>query len=144
LEEELRLRYGVPIRNVLAAPKAINQAIAKHFAAGMRDEVVSAAVKKNGEKTTKGAGKTAQKSAEEKAAEKKEAIRKRLQPKTPEEIREQRMYGIIAINMSFFAAYLLDYFVFTPGAFFDAYTFLLFTIIPGVTALVCWQKFFKK
>lgn len=39
-EEELRLRYGVPVRPVIATPRAINQAIAQYYAPGMRDEAV--------------------------------------------------------------------------------------------------------
>lgn len=139
LEEELRLRYGVPIRNVLAAPKAISQAIAKHFASGMRDEVV-ALPPKNGDKQ-KIAG---EKKAETKAPEKKEKPKpQRRGPRTPEEIRERRMIGIIAINFSCFVAYLLDWLVVTPNVFADQWTFLLFAVIPGVTAFVCWQKYFK-
>jgi hypothetical protein len=42
LEEELQLRYGVPVRAVIATPRAVNQAIAKYYAPGMRDEAVSA------------------------------------------------------------------------------------------------------
>jgi len=38
LEDELRLRYGHPIRPVMATPLAVNQAIAKYYAPGMRDE----------------------------------------------------------------------------------------------------------
>lgn len=38
LEDELRLRYGVPVRPVIATPRAINQAIAQYYAPGMRDE----------------------------------------------------------------------------------------------------------
>ncbi len=32
LEEELRLRYGVPVRPVIATPRSIKQAIAKYYA----------------------------------------------------------------------------------------------------------------
>jgi hypothetical protein len=38
LEDELRLRYGVPVRPVIATPRAVNQAIARHYAPGIRDE----------------------------------------------------------------------------------------------------------
>ena len=38
LEEELQLRYGVPIRPVITTPRAINQAIAKYYAPGARNE----------------------------------------------------------------------------------------------------------
>ena len=39
LEDEIRLRFSLPIRPVLATPLAINQAIAKYYAAGLRKEV---------------------------------------------------------------------------------------------------------
>ncbi len=38
LEDEIRLRMGIPMRPVLASPRAINQGIAKYYAAGMRNE----------------------------------------------------------------------------------------------------------
>ena len=42
LEEELRLRYDVPIRPVITTPRAVNQAIAKFYAPGVRDEAAAA------------------------------------------------------------------------------------------------------
>ena len=39
LDDEIRLRFSMPIRPVLATPLAINQAIAKYYAAGLRKEV---------------------------------------------------------------------------------------------------------
>ena len=39
LEDEIRLRFNLPIRPVLATPLAINQGIAKYYAAGLRKEV---------------------------------------------------------------------------------------------------------
>ncbi|MGC1273430.1 MAG: hypothetical protein WBC44_06950, partial [Planctomycetaceae bacterium] len=69
LEDELRLRYGVPTRWVIATPLAMNQAIAKYYAPGMRDSVadVEVAGKPSGGKAKKGksAGGLAQLSAEE-------------------------------------------------------------------------------
>lgn len=38
VEDEMRLRYGVPMRAVLATPRAISQAISKYYAPGMRDD----------------------------------------------------------------------------------------------------------
>ena len=43
LEDEIRLRFNMPIRPVLATPLAINQAIAKYYAAGLRKEVAEPA-----------------------------------------------------------------------------------------------------
>jgi hypothetical protein len=70
LEEELRLRYGVPIRPVIAMPRAINQAISKYYAPGMRDEAtapVAASTKGKGKPAAKGAEKGAAKKTESKA-----------------------------------------------------------------------------
>ncbi len=38
LEDELRLRYGVPVRPVIVAPRSLNQAITQYYSPGMRDE----------------------------------------------------------------------------------------------------------
>ena len=42
LEDEIRIRCGHPMRAVLAVPRAVNQAIAKYYAPGMRDESTAA------------------------------------------------------------------------------------------------------
>ncbi len=61
LEDELRLRYGVPVRAVIATPRSINQAIAQHYAPGMRDEAVVQQVEqapaKSGKKSKPAPGK---------------------------------------------------------------------------------------
>ncbi len=41
LEDEIRLRYGMPMRGVLALPRSIQQSITKYYAPGMRDEAVA-------------------------------------------------------------------------------------------------------
>jgi hypothetical protein len=38
LEEEVRLRFGVPMRTVLATPQSIKEAIDRYYASGMRKE----------------------------------------------------------------------------------------------------------
>lgn len=57
LEEELRLRYDAPVRTVIAAPRAINQAVAKYYAPGARDEAKVVTAVKTPAKGTKSAGK---------------------------------------------------------------------------------------
>eukprot|EP00913_Durusdinium_trenchii_P023332 g21910.t1 len=69
LEEEFRLRFGVPMRPVLATPLAINQALATYYAPGMRDEAAdepSASKGKSG-KTKKSAKSSGRKAAAGKA-----------------------------------------------------------------------------
>lgn len=41
LEDEIRLRFGIPMQPVLALPRSIQQAIAKYYAPGVRDEAVT-------------------------------------------------------------------------------------------------------
>ena len=41
LEDEIRMRSGFPMRAVLAVPRSVNQAIAKYYAPGMRDEATT-------------------------------------------------------------------------------------------------------
>jgi hypothetical protein len=71
LEDELRLRFGVSVRPVIATPRAINQAIAQYYAPGMRDEEKIAPAtpsKGGGTQKAKSAGKAAV-TAKEKEAE---------------------------------------------------------------------------
>lgn len=63
LEDELRLRYGFPVRPVIATPRAINQAIAQYYAPGMRDEQKVAAAPSASEKQSAKGGKAGKKTA---------------------------------------------------------------------------------
>ena len=73
LEEELRMRYDVTPRAVIAQPRAIEQAISKYYAPGARDEsIAQASVKPKGKagskaKPQKDSGKTGSQKAEEKS-----------------------------------------------------------------------------
>ncbi len=97
LEEELRLRYGVPVRPVIAVPRAINQGIAKYYAPGMRDEVEAApakgkaAPKKGDEKGTK----TKSKDKPAPARKSKEAV-----SLSAEEKQQRRQMGILMMCLS--------------------------------------------
>jgi hypothetical protein len=53
LEDELRLRYGVPSRWVLTTPLAMNQAIAKYYAPGSRESAAEIDTVKKGGKSAK-------------------------------------------------------------------------------------------
>ncbi|APZ97049.1 general secretion pathway protein GspE [Fuerstiella marisgermanici] len=54
LEDEIRLRFGMPMRGVLAVPRSIQQSIAKYYAPGERDEAAAANVPAATGKTKKG------------------------------------------------------------------------------------------
>ena len=139
LDEELRLRFGVPVRAVIAAPLAINQAIAKYYAPGARDERAAAAA-------AQAAGESGDKQGKKAADKPKKAAPppkpKRRGPKTPDEISNDRKIGIVIVNFSFLVAYLLDILVLSPDAVFSPWW--LYVVVPGGTALVVWQTYWKK
>jgi len=143
VEDELRLRFdGAAIRTVLVAKQALDEAIGKYYAAGVRQEpgARTAAKSSAGEKTAD----TKSKEKPAKAEPAPKAAPKKLQPKSEEEIRQNTQLFIIAVCWSIVAAYLLDNFLFTPGIFFDKWTFLLFLGIPGLVAAVAAPTLLKK
>jgi hypothetical protein len=98
LEDEIRLRFELPIRPVIATPLAINQGIARYYAPGLRDE--SAA-----EEVIKGkARKAAAKSRSQKA-------RKRYKDLSPEEQYERTQLGYIIMCWGIVGSVLVDQFV---------------------------------
>lgn len=131
LEEELRLRFGVPIRAVLATPLAINQGIAKYYAPGMRSES-AAELPGAQQKRSKGAKKAAAPSA----------------PLTEEQKREQFLYGILFMCWGVILPVLFDQFILKPyvvsGILKNAYLPLTpLLVTPAVIAwvlLVYWKK----
>ncbi|MBS0265181.1 MAG: general secretion pathway protein GspE [Planctomycetes bacterium] len=147
LEDELRLRFNKPVRSVLASQQAIHQAIGKYYSADAQKE--RAAAREGGaaaaaavaEQTGKKAAAATKAKKPEPA--KKEPVKKRG-PKTAEERKNDFLTGIVCINFSAVAAYLIDAFLLTPNVFFDKWTYLLFIAIPGITALIVSQTFWKK
>ena len=127
LEDEFRLRYGVPMHVVMAPPLQIQQAISKYYAPGMRDESTDAEVETtSGGKTS--AGKAKSKPA--KAAKKKEsAAPARFSALSDEEKKQRKNIGYIAICWSFIIGWLIDSYV------LEAYvlpTSLQFAYIPNI------------
>jgi MshEN domain len=136
LEEELRLRYGVPIRPVLATPLAINQAVTKYYAPGMRDEAVVEDAAKPKEKS----GKT-RKEKPAKTAARKDKAAARL---SPEEAKKQMLIGVLIILWTFGGCALIDAFLLMPIFRFSlvkGYTLTLF--IPPIVAVWAYFKYLK-
>ena len=90
LDDEIRLRFNLPIRPVLATPLAINQAIAKYYAAGLRKEVA--------EPARGGKGSSSSGSAKPKAA------------LTEDEKAQRKQLGILGMCWSVIGFVLLDTF----------------------------------
>lgn len=93
LEDEVRLRYGIPIRGAIAMPRSIQQALAKYYAPGARDEAKADEVA-----SVKG-GKGKAKPGKAKAAPKK----KTSGPLSDEEKANRRNISLIAICWSIIA-----------------------------------------
>lgn len=129
LEDEIRLRFGIPMRAVIATPLSVNQAIAKYYAPGVRDEAASDA---------NVAGKKSK--GEKKAAADKP---KRKSEMSAEELRQQKMIGIIILCWSFAGAYLIDNFLILPFLAGWSALYLTVFIIPPIVGFVVWQKYFK-
>lgn len=86
LDEELRLRYGVPVRPVIVTTRALQQAIAKYYAPGMRDEAAAQAAMAEASKSKSGTAKSASRGP-----------RKAWTQLTPEEQQQKKQIGYIVI-----------------------------------------------
>lgn len=105
LEDEIRIRYGFSMRPVLAVPRAINQAIAKYYAPGMREEAA-------GSSSAEESPKAQQKGAKGEKP-KKEAASKPLSKSTPltdDQKRERMMISGIVTCWSIIGTVAVFYF----------------------------------
>jgi hypothetical protein len=100
VEEEISLRFGMPMRPVIATPRSINQALAKYYAPGARDETRATRTKVA---TTIAGGEAATKKKDKPKAKKAgapAASGARFADLTPEEQKDRKLKGIMAINFS--------------------------------------------
>ncbi|WP_417848687.1 hypothetical protein [Thalassoglobus sp.] len=93
IEDDLRLRAGVPVRPVIVPPRAIQQAIAKYYAPGMRDEAKISSENMDAVQQS-GTGKKSSKSS------KKSSGAQSFSQLSPQEKKERRQYGILFICWS--------------------------------------------
>lgn len=96
LEDEIRLRFGKPIRPVISSAKSINQAIAANYAPGMRKEVAE---------PVKGASKSASKKSSA-------AVKVETEPLSQEEKAQRKQLGLIFMCWSIIIPAALDTWVF--------------------------------
>ncbi len=138
LEEEIRLRFGLPMRAVISAPLAINQGIAKYYAAGMRDEAVAEeAFKASSGKASKGAA-----AKSKKAGKKPSAVRKRFKDLTPDEQLQRKQLGYIIMCWGTVGSVLVDQLVLKgrvfPFSHLDFIPFNWFLVTLFVPWLTVW------
>ena len=96
LEEEMQLRVGVPMRVVMATPRAVNQGIAQYYAPGMREEVEETEALKGG-KTGKAGGK--------------KTAGKPMSQLSESEKKERKQVGLILMLWAIIGSALLDSFL---------------------------------
>ena len=109
LEDEIRMRCGHPMRAVLAVPRSINQAIAKYYAPGMRDE--AAPVEESPDSIAPKRGKSANSKTEKPKAEKPKAAPKtESAPISEGERRQQMQLSLIGICWSIIGTVAVFYF----------------------------------
>jgi hypothetical protein len=137
LEEELRLRYGVPMRGVLATPLAVRQGIAKYYAPGMRDEAAA-----EEQPAAKSAGKSAGKAAAKSKAPKAAAAKTSSAPLSDAEKRQQKLIGILLMLWAIIGSVMLDTLL-VPTGWKIGGAYLLTLIIPPIAAVFVYFAYWK-
>jgi Type II secretion system (T2SS), protein E, N-terminal domain len=141
LEDEMRLRFEMPMRPVIATPLAINQGIAKYYAPGSRDEsAADQAIK----------GKSSKKATSKSKVKKK---RVRYDKLSPEEQYERKQLGYIIMSWGFVGTVLFDQFLLkgrlipwaATGVFsgFPFDQFLLSFFVPWIVVWWVLQVYWK-
>jgi hypothetical protein len=141
LEEEIRLRFGRPMKTVLATPQSIKENIDRYYAPGMRKEPTAPAKASGMAAKTGGmAAKIAQKVAQQKP----------VSSLSPEERAERRNLGIVLACMTFVILGNLDTWVLWDLAWrhflplsFQYFPFVGTLILGGPVLFVIWQLYFK-
>lgn len=135
LEDEIRMRCGHPMRAVLAVPRAVNQAIAKYYAPGMRDE--AATPEEPETKNSAKAGKLSKSSVEKPKAESKA----RSAPLSDDERKQRMQLSLIAICWATIGTVVLLYVVHgqRSGIWDIPLGLIVGAIVAGVLKLTYWK-----
>ncbi|TWT57655.1 bacteriophage N4 adsorption protein B [Thalassoglobus neptunius] len=142
IEEELRIRSGVPIRPVIVTPRSINQAIAQYYAPGMRDEakLSSESAESSTSSKSKKSGKKASKSS----------AGKTFSELSPSEKKERRQYGILFMCWSVLIPMLPVIFKFVSPTlalklawYPDLVSYILTGLVAPATVFWVTQKYWK-
>ena len=134
VEEELRLRFSMPVRTVLTTPMAINQGISKYYAAGLRQEPQAVGKKSGSVSKVKGDAKPA------KAAAPRSAPRRG----SPEERQQNRNYGILILCWSLILSSVINYYVIGPNELTDIGGMLASLVLTGGGIAFAWFGFLSK
>ena len=129
-EDDLRLRYGVPVRWAITTPLAMNQAIAKYYAPGSRESAAEVAT----------VGKKTAKSAKAKAAK---AANVPFSQLPTGEQHEKRLVGIIILCWAFIGSALVDTFVIRSFLIKTEWPFFLTLIAAPAAVYYVFKVYWK-
>jgi hypothetical protein len=129
LEDDLRLRYGVPVRWAITTPLAMNQAIAKYYAPGSRESAAEVA-------TVKSAGKA-------KKAKAAKAAKVPFSQLSDAEKHERKLIGIIILCWAFIGSALIDTFVIRSFLIKTDWPFFLTLITAPAAVYYVFRVYWK-
>lgn len=134
LEEELRMRFGLPMRGVLATPLAINQGIAKYYAPGAREEAAA-----EGGQSDKPKKKSKQ------SKQKKKAAAQSAAPLTDAEKQQRKQLGILFMCWGVIGSVLFDQMLLKPYVF-PTWTnvYIASILVPPIVIAYVLKVYWKK
>ena len=137
LEDDLRFRFGVPMRRVIASPTSINESVVRYYA---ELEAVEAEVGSDGDEK-----------ADEKAGEKSKTTKKKKRVVDPgsDEAKEaaykRNQIGKILMCWSVIVPVVIDHLVLPDRLkFFSIFGFSLSLVVTPVLMYLVWGKFFRR
>ena len=137
LEDDLRFRFGVPMRRVIASPTSINESVVRYYA---ELEAVEAEVGSDGDEK-----------ADEKAGEKSKTTKKKKRVVDPgsDEAKEaaykRNQIGKILMCWCVIVPVVIDHLVLPDRLkFFSIFGFSLSLVVTPVLMYLVWGKFFRR
>jgi len=145
LEDELRMRYQVPSRWVLATPRSISQGIADFYAAAENRNAESEPEEtaSDGNSSTR---KSAKSSKPAKKVEEPKPAKNRRNEISPEVLKEKKQMAFIFCGWAFCGSYLIDQFILKSYVFPQAWPwhYMLTTLSVPMIAFYLLSGMWKK
>lgn len=134
LEDELRLRFNLPVRRVLATPRGITEGITRYY--GEMDEMIAAedAAEFTADASSGTSTKSAKGPTKKKPARQKQTAKPAFTQLSKDEQQQRKSLGLIVMLWSFIGSVLIDQFV--VKAVFDSLNQGIFGWLPSITTLI--------
>jgi len=136
LEDDLRFRFGVPMRRVIASPASINESVVRYYA----ELEAAEAVEVDG-----GGTGTEEKKQQQQQQKKKKAVVDPDSAEAKEAAYKQNQIGKILACWSVIVPAMIDHFVLPDRfKFFSLFGFSLSLVFSPVLLYLVWGKFFRR